>query len=47
MGYDVDALSELARDVLGPQCFERRGATEAVDGQYRLDYTLTHAEVEA
>ena len=48
MGYDVDALSELARDVLGPQQLAaRRGATAAVDGQYRLDYTLTHAEVDA
>ena len=47
MGYEVDALSELARDVLGPQHLERRGATAAVHGQYRLDYTLTHVEVDA
>lgn len=47
MGYDADALSELARDVLGPQHLERRGASAVVDGQYRLDYTLTHAEVDA
>ena len=26
---------------------ERRGAPGAVDGLYRLDYTLTHAEVDA
>jgi hypothetical protein len=47
MGYDMDALSELARDVLGPRHLERRGVTAARDGQYRLDYTLTHAEVAA
>jgi hypothetical protein len=47
MGYEADALSELARDVLGPDQLERRGATAAVAGQYRLDYTLIHAEVDA
>jgi hypothetical protein len=47
MGYEVDALSQLARDVLGPQHLERRGVPGAVDGQYRLDYTLTHAEIDA
>jgi len=47
MGYEVDALSDLVRDVLGPQHLERRGASVAADGQYRLDYILTHAEVDA
>ena len=47
MGYEVDALSELAQDVLGPRHLEGRGATAAVDGQYKLDYTLTHVEVGA
>jgi len=47
MGYDTDALMALAQELLGPRHLERRGAAEAVDGLYRLDYTLTHAEVDA
>lgn len=47
MGYEADALSCLARDVLGPQHLERRGVMAAVDGHYRLDYSLTRAEVDA
>jgi hypothetical protein len=45
MGYEADALSELARDVLGPQPLERRGARGAVDAQYSLHYALTRAEL--
>jgi hypothetical protein len=47
MGYEADALSMLARDVLGPQHLERHGAAAAIDGQYRLDYMLTRGEVDA
>lgn len=47
MGYEANALAELARDLVGPQHLERRGATAVVDGQYRLDYTLIRAEVDA
>jgi hypothetical protein len=47
MGYDANALSRVAREVLGPNQLERRGAAAAVDGHYRLDYALTHAEVDA
>jgi len=47
MGYEADALSCLARDVLGPQHLERRGVVAAIDGHYGLDYALTHAEVDA
>jgi hypothetical protein len=46
MGYDTDALMALAQELLGPRHLERRGAVGVVDGLYRLDYTLTHAEVE-
>jgi hypothetical protein len=46
MGYDADALSALARDVVGPGHFQRRGVIEAVDGEYRLDYMLTRVEVD-
>ena len=45
MGYDADALAALARDVLGAQHLERRGASGAVEGQYRLDYMLAQAEL--
>jgi hypothetical protein len=47
MGYEADALLTVARELLGPPHLERRGAPGAVDGLYRLDYTLTHAEVDA
>ena len=46
MGYDVDALMSLAQNLLGPQHLEHRGAAAALDALYRLDYTLTHAELD-
>jgi hypothetical protein len=47
MGYDTDALMALGQKLLGPRHLERRGAAGAVDALYRLDYTLTHAEIDA
>ena len=46
MGYDTDALMSLAQNLLGPHHLEHRGAAAALDALYRLDYTLTHAELE-
>ena len=47
MGYEADALLTVAQELLGPRHLERRGAPAAVGGLYRLDYTLTRAEVDA
>ena len=47
MGYESDALLELARTVVGPAQLERRGATVTADGAYRLDYTLARSELAA
>ena len=44
-GYEANALSSLADDLIGPRHLEQRGAARAVDGVYRLDYVLTCAEV--
>jgi hypothetical protein len=44
MGYEPDAVFETVRTTIGPQPLERRGATIAAEGVYRLDYVLTHAE---
>jgi len=45
MGYDSRALQELPRGVLARHELERRGATEAVQGLYRIEYSLVHDEV--
>ena len=47
MGYDADALLELADGVVGPSHLEGRGATVTGDGLYRLDYTLARVELSA
>ena len=47
MGYEADALLAVGQELLGPRHLERRGAPGAVDALYRLDYSLTHAEVDA
>ena len=47
MGYDADALLELADGVVGPSHLERRGATVTGDALYRLDYTLARVELSA
>jgi hypothetical protein len=47
MGYDSEAVSELAQDVFAPERLARRGAPDAVHGLYRIDYMLAHAEVAA
>jgi hypothetical protein len=46
MGYDAQALGELSRGALGKGELQRRGATDVVEGLYRIDYTLTHGEVD-
>ena len=46
MGYEADALTAVAQELLGPLQLGRRGAPGAVDALYRLDYTLTHEEVD-
>ena len=45
-GYSEEALSKLAGDVVGPARLEQRGATGVLNGVYRIDYSLTHAEVD-
>jgi hypothetical protein len=47
MGYEADALLAVAQELLGPRQLEGRGAPGAVEALYRLDYTLTHAEIDA
>jgi hypothetical protein len=44
MGYEEDALSAAARDLLGPPHLHNRGASGAIDGLYRFDYALTSAD---
>ena len=46
-GYERDALATLAHEVLASRHLEQRGAAHVVEGLYRLDYTLTRAEVVA
>lgn len=46
-GYSEGALSKLVRDVLGPSQLEQHRATGVLNGVYRIDYTLIHAEVDA
>lgn len=43
--YSEEALSKLVREVLGPARLEQHGATGVLNGVYRIDYSLTHAEV--
>jgi len=45
VGYDADAVSQLSEGTLAMHELERRGATEAVVGVYRIHDALTHAEV--
>jgi hypothetical protein len=46
MGYDAPALGDLSRGTLARGELERRGATDVMEGLYRIDYTLTHVEVD-
>jgi hypothetical protein len=46
MGYDAQALGDLSRGTLAKGELERRGATDVMESLYRIDYTLTHGEVE-
>jgi hypothetical protein len=47
MGYDAEALLESAQEVFGPERLACQGAAGAVDGLYRIDYTLIRAELGA
>jgi hypothetical protein len=47
MGYDEEAVSGVAREILSRQELEPRGASTVVDGLYRLDYILTRSEINA
>jgi hypothetical protein len=45
--YREEALAELVRDLVGPSHLERRGAVDVLHATYRLDYSLSHFEVNA
>ncbi|HUP08240.1 MAG TPA: hypothetical protein VMU47_13870 [Caldimonas sp.] len=47
IGYDATVLDELSRSALATHELERRGATDATAGLYRIDCALSHEEVGA
>jgi hypothetical protein len=44
-GYSEEALANLVRHVLEPARLEEHGASDVLNGGYRIDYSLAHAEV--
>jgi hypothetical protein len=46
-GYSEQALSRVVDDIVGPARLEQHGATGVQTRAYRIDYSLTHAEVDA
>jgi hypothetical protein len=46
-GYDRDALAEVAGTALSASSLVRRSATDVARSVYRLDYSLTHTEIDA
>jgi len=46
-GYSQDALATLMQADVGNAQLERHGATEVLDALYRIDYSLSHHELDA
>lgn len=44
-GYGSEAVADVAQDAFGRRQLEQRGATDVVDGLYRIDYLLTRGEL--
>ena len=46
-GYREDALAEVMHRELGPEQLREHGAIDVLGATYRLDYVLTHREIDA